>query len=340
MARSTLSIYGFGGFGANIVQHFVNIPDDPEKPIYPKTTLHVLDTSDSNIGVSQNDIRYFIVPGLEGAGKQRAKAHDAFLPHVSNVLNDHKPGHFNIVLCSGGGGSGHVMASMLMGEMLRRGLPTVCIMVGSTTSGKEVENTIKGFRSLQLLATSGKTGGRAVPMVYFENVQKDRPKSEYMDERPQVDIRVEETILQLALLFSGLHVELDRTDVINFLDHSKVSPEIPPQLVEILIAAGDIKPLEAYSGAVIGSASLLNNDDDHVAQLDQPYSAVGYISSAVSSCAEISNHTYITTGSRTHFIFNNLEEAAKSYRAALTKIKAAELAGASIAGGCDSDILL
>jgi hypothetical protein len=102
--KHTLSIYGCGGAGSNIVQHYVDLPQDPERPLYPKTTLNLLDTSDSNLTKSKNKVNHFVVPGLEGAGKHRTKAYDGVETHIVNILNDHKPGQFNIVVYSASGG--------------------------------------------------------------------------------------------------------------------------------------------------------------------------------------------------------------------------------------------
>jgi hypothetical protein len=104
MARNSISIYGCGGFGINIVRNFVNIPDDPERQLYPKTSIHAIDTSDSNLGASHNDIKHHVVPGIDGAGKNRKRAYEATLPHIATILNDHRPGIFNVVIFSTSGG--------------------------------------------------------------------------------------------------------------------------------------------------------------------------------------------------------------------------------------------
>lgn len=334
-----ISIYGAGGAGCNIVLNYVDIPaDDPSKPLYPKSILNILDTSDSNMKAARTKVNSYLVPGLEGAGKHRTKAFEGVSSQIIQILNDHKPSPMNLVIFSASGGSGSVIGPLVTAELLRRNLSVVCIVIGSTTSAVETDNTHKTLRTLQSMAANGNTGGRPLIMYYLEN---GSTKTDYTGSRVANDLRIEEVIRQLALLFSGNHRELDRTDLVNWLNWKATSPDIPAQLAEVLVFKDNgVATVDAFKGAVIGTASILGDDDDPVPDLDQPYSCVGYINPATKEYAEIPNHHYIITGVRLPQIFRGLEERMVAYKAAKMELMKADLVGISSEGDSGTGMIL
>ena len=326
--KQSLTVYGCGGTGANIVQHFVKLDDNPERPLYPKVTLNVLDTSDSNLITDDSrNISNFVIPGLEGAGKDRSRAFSGAEPHVINILNDHKPSAFNIVVFSASGGSGSVIGPMIVCELLRRSIPVVAIVVASTTSKQETDNTLNTLRGFQGAASTGKTGGKPVCIIYHENIVRRKP-NDYMADRDTVNLKIQENIRQLAILFSGQHSELDRSDLVNWLNWRNKHPDIPAQLTEIMIFKGDdTTAMDAYEGQVIGAASVLNAAADPEPELGQPYSCVGYVSDLTREYAEIPNHYYILTSSRLGQIFRALDDRQAMYEGVKSDLRKAELAG-------------
>jgi len=101
---STMSIYACGGAGINLLKDFVRLPQDTEVPYYPTVRKYALDTSDSNIRDLGGDIKTFLVPGLRGAGKKRQQAFEGVNDHVNNMLVEHKPSDYNLVMFSASGG--------------------------------------------------------------------------------------------------------------------------------------------------------------------------------------------------------------------------------------------
>jgi len=102
--RNTISVYGCGGTGINILQDFTNLPvDDPERPFFAIPSYHAVDTSTSNIKNIQG-INVTVIPGLSGAGKDRMKPFADVNMSLDNMLNDHKPGDINVVMFSLSGG--------------------------------------------------------------------------------------------------------------------------------------------------------------------------------------------------------------------------------------------
>lgn len=233
--------------------------------------------------------------------------------------------------------SGSVIAPLIAAEIIRRNRPVVIVATGSTTSAVETDNTIKTLQTFQGMASSGKTRGKAIPIIYLENSHNGAGIS-YMGTRVENDVATEEVIRQLAVLFAGNHRELDYTDLTNFLDYSKTSPDIRPQLVEMMIFKGN-EGLDAHRGVTITTASILGSDEDEPPLLDQPYSAVGYYSEQMINDTDIPNHHFILTAARIPQIFRSLEETALQYRAAKEALMSADLSGMSSASDDDSGMI-
>jgi hypothetical protein len=177
-------------------------------------------------------------------------------------------------------------------------------------------------------------------MVYLEN-DNSQKAHDYMGGRVGNDLRIEEVIRQLAMLFSGNHRELDRTDLVNWLNWRNTEPDIPSQLVEIFIFKDNgASNIEDYRGVVIGSASLLNSDSDVSPVLDQPYACEGYITDDTREYAEIPNHHYILTSARIPSIFRNLEDKMAVYRSAKTELMGTELVGLGLSDDNESGMVL
>lgn len=343
---TTLSIYACGGAGINLVKDFVNLDNPDNVPFFPTTKKYALDTSDSNIRTLPSDVRPFLVPGLRGAGKKRQQAFHGVSDHIAGILNEHKPSDFNLVMFSASGGSGSVLGPLVLGELLKRGAATCCIVVGSTSSSIETQNTIKTLQTLQSMATGKATGGRPVMMVYQENDTSftgDATEG-YRAARPKIDDNVEGIVRMLGMLFSGSHHGLDYTDLVNWLDHTRNFDTIPSQLIEILpfkqefggIPKWQGEQLErSYEGNVIGVASLLTSDGDEIPSLSQPYTCDGYYEEQVWGAKQPPNFHFVTTTSRLPRIFGSLEMAAQNYDSARRQLEGTQVVGQ--VGDADAD---
>jgi len=237
--------------------------------------------------------------------------------------------------------SGSVIGPLLTAAILKRKKPVICIVVASTTSAKEADNSVKTLQTLQNMAVNN-TNGTPIPMVYFEN--SDNPTTEYMGKRNEIDLRIETVIRQIALLYSGNHKELDKTDLVNWLNYRNVTKDIPSQLVEVLIYKDSVdgeynKEIDAHAGMCIGTASLLRSDTDIVPAINQPYSAVGYYNEQVLEKGDIPNHHYIMTASRIPYIFRGLEDAEHQFREAKQTIMGAELHGVTAPSDDDTGMV-
>jgi len=101
--QGEIRLYCCGGAGINIGSHFEG--GQAGEPGYAKTQLTYVDTSKSNLarsGLSRDSI--YLLEGVDGSGKVRTENHAEIGRNVRNIIQQFKPGFFNIVLFSGAGG--------------------------------------------------------------------------------------------------------------------------------------------------------------------------------------------------------------------------------------------
>ena len=264
--QNSLLIYGCGGFGVNMVENIINLSSDVTG--FPVISYSLIDTSLSNLknGTSKNCDKPYIIRGVDGSGKNRPYAYKIALPHIDKIILENPPKDFNIVMFSMGGGSGSVIGSLLLAELIKRGHDAVGICVGSYDNAREALNTKNTFASLQHLSSMELKQPLAVG---FYNNTADNSRS-------SVDKRIERDVRALALLVSGNNSELDKTDIGNWLRYHSVT-KVTPQLVDLLIYYGDQAPPTDVEIMGIASCSLLPSDNDNALDVGQLYGAVGYL---------------------------------------------------------------
>lgn len=299
----TLSIYGCGGTGVNLVSSIIDIPTKAAG--FPNVDYTVVDTSDSNIRkVEGKNIGTYLVPGLDGSGKDRSFGFQNVESHINEVLNQFKPKDFSIVIFSLSGGSGSVIGPMLVSELTKRNKDVIAICIGSTANGKEAENTLKSIATLQNM--SMKALKKPIIANMFLNSRETN--------RSTVDRQVEANVRALALLVSGKNHEMDSKDIHHFLQYTKVT-EVPAQLVDLLVYSAH-PDSEAPSGFhAISVASVLPSTDLETLDLGQPYGCVGYMPAGVVEGTQDSVYPlhFILTNSRMNERIQSIQTAIKAY---------------------------
>lgn len=315
--KNHLQVYAVGGAGTNLAQKVINIPTDAG---FPSTKTTIIDISDSNIQ-ENNPHGVYLVPGLSGAGKDRAAAYRAASPYVEDILNKHVPGAFNILVGSAAGGTGSVLLPLIAEELLKRDIPFVCFVVGSITCGKETDNTFKTVLGLQHLS---KRTEKPVVMSYYENspTKNDEDNREGKGLPSEVDAQIEEDVRALALLISEQHIGLDRKDIFNWLRYTNVC-SVPAQLVEMFVQRKG-NDSTALKGAVISTASLMANRDCPIPQLNQQYLCDGYYRPELTAREDCPRDLhFLLTPSFVPTICNNLKKVNEEYKQAEAKLKEA-----------------
>ena len=266
-ANGKVSIYACGGTGTSITSYFEKYRQKEVTPGFANITPYYIDTSKSDLNETLPVDSLYIFEDKDGSGKIRSENNEVIKKHVNDILHRFKPDDFSIIVSSAGGGSGAVIAGYLAIEMLKRNHPFIVITVGSTGSRIEIDNTIKTLKSLERFAV---TNNKPIALSYWQN-DKSSPQAE-------VDAGVRNLITRLSALFSRQHLRLDTTDLINWLDYTKVS-NIEPKLV--LLDCYDSNYLKGdleNDFDLISAATLCREGIDPSIDVPLEYQAVGYVS--------------------------------------------------------------
>lgn len=258
--KGRVTVFAAGGCGINIASRLLNLNTSVEG--IADLDIVFIDTSRANLDRKAHHDKTYVIDGLDGSGKVRAENHKQISDCALDILQSFKPTDLNIVLSSGSGGSGSVIAPTLVQELLLRNLPVIVITVGSTDSRIELENTIKTLKSYDAIAQIRKA---PVVSMYFEN-KKDSPRRDN-------DENICKSITALAALYSKENKELDSSDLHNWLFYNRVT-SYDPHLSHLDFYPKDIKISKPKS--VISVATLLTEGSDTGTNANVEYQCVGY----------------------------------------------------------------
>jgi hypothetical protein len=251
--RSKTRLYCTGGLGLNIGRQLEGIEG---------LDIAYMDTSKSNRVDGLPDDRCYFVPNTDGAGQDRRGIYAAVLPHVDIMLERFEPGDFNIVLLSASGGSGSVLGPLLIKQLLAAGEAVVAVGVGAEDSAKYIGNTIDTLKSLEGISAATR---KPVVLSYHENAI-GVPRSSIDDELLFV-------IESLAALACQNNLELDTTDVTNWVQFDKVTP-VMPQLALMNVFDNRQEATQVLEPVAI--ASLYDDPGKRVAFGNPYYATVGF----------------------------------------------------------------
>lgn len=259
-----ISIYACGGTGTAVASRFEQYRDKGAIDGFAKVTPFYIDTSMSDINSDLPREFLYIFDKVDGSGKLRRENNEVIKAEINAILHSFRPSDLNVVVSSASGGSGAVIAGYLLNELQRRGETVIVITVGSCDSRIELENSIKTMRTYERAAV---VNNMPVPLAYFENNSSNTKES--------VNAEIEQLIRSLVSLFSRQHRRLDKTDLVNWLNYTKVT-DIEPRLV--LLATYPMSQLRTTSIDVISVATLCPEGQDSAIGIPIEYQAVGYIS--------------------------------------------------------------
>ena len=256
-----LKIYAVGGAGINLAKTF-EVDRGREIPASATPDLTYVDTSRANLqGLEDND-NVFLIDGKDGSGKIRGLNAADIVPIIPPLLNKYKPGDMNVVVFSASGGSGSVGGPLIAGELLSRGLPVVCLVVGSSESAKATENTIRSIKTLEAQVDKARA-----PLVMAYEHNDDRKRSE-------VDHVFRHLISSLGVLASRQNAEMDSTDILHVLRFDRAT-SVTPRLATISVHRSNetLDPDAQY----ISMASLYADPDAPTTDIRPEYHAAGYL---------------------------------------------------------------
>lgn len=243
MKLNTINLYGCGGSGVNLVAPFIE-GDVLSGNNFAEVRAVCIDTSTSNLINRSDEVRsrafYQIKLSKddEGSGKVRAENASDITRQVPNILTTYAPADLNIVVCSAAGGSGSVIAPLLHAELVRQGHAVISLVVTDEGSTREMINTSNTLLSYDSLAKKQST-----PFVVglFSN--------DLLGGRQHTNRELTGAIASLASLFSGKNLELDMTDLKNFINFMKGSrnPNVGAGVAQLDIFYGNDEKLATLS---------------------------------------------------------------------------------------------
>ncbi len=258
-------VYSAGGGGINILSELWQTRIEPTHGFASILPCYI-DTSVSNFGnkkILEEDA--YVFEGIDGSGKVRATNYDDINKNIKAILVKFKPTLFNIVIHTGSGGSGSIIAPMIVSELKARGHQVVVFMLGSTDTRIEIENTIKTLKSYESIAEKR---NNPVVVSYVENSKKQP--------RVVINQRIKRMVCHLLGLLSGQNDELDTADLKNWLEYTKIT-QSPARLASLNFAATATELNEV--GTIVSLATLATQEMDTSIEATPAYQCVGYVPS-------------------------------------------------------------
>ena len=254
-----LRVYACGGAATNICKSQIGSATSDG---FADLNGVFVDTAESNLTKEINREMVFLIDGIDGSGKVRAENHQAINDSIKQLLLQHVPGHFNIIVFSAGGGSGSVFGPLMVQEMIRRDIPVITVVIGGDESAISANNTMNTIKSLSAIAQNS---GKPIPMVYRNNGESTA--------RRDIDGVVRSDIACLAALFNERNAELDTADLTNLIFFNRVT-SVEPTLALLSLVNGDLA--KGCPPNPISIASLMLEPGMNPPNVHPEYSCVGY----------------------------------------------------------------
>ena len=298
-----MKIFAMGGAGGNVAARFLKFQSKANHG-FSEIECVFVDTSKSNLSPNIPASQIYLVDNLDGSGKLRASNYQVLNECSKDILLQHKPADLNVILSSGGGGSGSVLGPIVTSELLGRGETVIVITIGSTSSRKETDNTLKTLHSYEKIS---QLRNKPVVMAYREN-SASTP-------RGHIDAEVDSMILTLSAIFSGDNRELDMSDLRNFLNYHLVT-SFTPKLTYLDITSGSV--MLSKGQALVSLVTLTDDSTSSDVDVLAEYQAVGFIPDAAKENLGIAMplHAAVITG-----YFNGVAERLEAKLATYDEVR-------------------
>ena len=235
---------GCAGAGSNVVEELKN------KIEYNFVKYLTIDTSDANV---KKDIPFRHIKkdtsdgsALAGSGGIRGKNYNDVQKGCIDFINDEKLHTFDGVIYlvfSSNGGSGNVIASVILIELLTKNIPVACLIVHDTTSKQYALEAKACIESIYNIAVNS---NKAIPVNYYFNNTIGVEKTN--------SIIIEEVKSILAYNDIENIVDIDAEDMKNMYHPTNYTKlNIPAGIYGIsALSIGDLKEINNKFDVVIG----------------------------------------------------------------------------------------
>lgn len=239
-----------------------------------------IDSSSANLKrLKISEDRLYLIPGTDGAGGDQSFMMPHARKHVPLMLEKFPPGEFNVVVTSGGGGTGSTITVCLVRELLKARANFIVVVVGNYDVTKRVRNTNNTLKNLEMIALQEEN---PVVVAYVSNAGGEAAADE----------EVMYILSAIDALTDQDNDRLDTKDIENFVNYHRVVA-VPPQLCTLHIrdnradAASILEPISV--------AGLVNDISK-----DVPYG------SAFLRKVGITRHADKIPGDQLHFVINSV----------------------------------
>lgn len=247
--QKCFNIYGLGGAGINNLNFLLK---NTKHGKFIDNVLGV-DFSDANPGT---DGAYHIerMEGAEGSGSNKATNVSQAPDLIQRALAKLPPNKLNIVIYSASGGSGAVLGPYMVRELVKKEIPVLSIVIGDSTSIKEMDNTVGTLRSLSAQAVALDS---PVLFCYRENNTKNTQGA--------VNAEVARVIDNALLMLNLNNERIDYADIKNLFFFTSVV-KADPILSEVSFC--DEAKVAEYKRMPVAALSLYSDIDQIRAPFD------------------------------------------------------------------------
>jgi hypothetical protein len=281
---NTMIIHHCGGAGLNIARYLQGAGLANQGSGFCNVVSRFIDTSDNNLGDLPADTFWKVTSDsfdnstIDGSGGERRTNVAAISSNILKYLDsvgyvNEVVGEYHVVIFSGSGGSGSVLAPLLISNLRKRDIPVLAIMVGDSSNGLSCRNTLNTMATMEQI--SKVVAGKPIGMLYYNNDAVDGTDASGKENNVNADIYRALTVMSVYL--SGDNGDIDSKDMINFLSPDRYSTiSIAPNLYTIRIHTGG--PVKNNKGEInlIGRTLTLpdNKSAPDVVLLQHKYGTV------------------------------------------------------------------
>lgn len=235
-----IKIFGCGGCGISIASRYA-------KTGYFAGDVEIigLDTSDANVNKDPG-FKVEFVPGAHGSGSDQSLNADKYEPFLKRVLAQSGKGDINIIVYSGGGGTGSSMGPTLHQMLASEEINTLSIVVGDKASINEATNTVRALINLTRYASDG----YPIAYSYFDNGAGKTHGDVNTEVCSFIDI--------VKLVFDHSNHFIDRADIKHFFFYNKVVKATPVLSCLEFVREADA---DTYTRNVVAAISLYATQD-------------------------------------------------------------------------------
>lgn len=288
-------IFSCGGAAINAASVFETCRNQQEIGAASVEVVY-LDTSSANFNDKIPESARFVVPGdKDGSGGDRRENSAVIAQSIDALLSKFKPGYCNIVLSSGSGGSGSVIAPNLVSRLIDREVPVIPMIIGDARQGHWIKNTLGTLATYEKISAVKKT---ALAVGYFENTQDTPPTT--------VDRMIADLVVAIGVLYSRQNEGIDTRDLHNFLHFDRMTSYAPHcGLLEWMTGA-----ITEENGADIMTAvSVTVDKDDTGIGIVLPYAKQGVLPEKISVDIKDRSPLHLVTRA---YPFNDISDRLKA----------------------------